>query len=113
MHRGSMLTQADRATDPGSAIPNRRPGKALQVCLLLSLLATEIQAQRPIPPLVKYGKWGVLASSIGLGLLASKAHHRADATFQELESSCIVDSTRCATGADGHYLDPQSEALYQ
>jgi hypothetical protein len=83
--------------------------RILSATIVLVLLAGPTQAQGP---LVKYGKWAVLAGSIGMNYLALRAHNRADDAFNALKAVC-VDRNRCAQAADGRYLDPVSENLYQ
>ena len=77
--------------------------------VLLLLLAGPAEAQGP---LVKYGKWAVLAGSLGMNYLALRSHNRADDAFNALKAVCI-DRSRCDLGPDGSYLDPESENLYQ
>lgn len=77
-------------------------------------LAAQSAAATRIPPVVKYGKWAVLAGSAGLNLLALHNHHLADETFAQLSDICsAADHTRCLTGAGGAYVDPAAEAIYQ
>jgi hypothetical protein len=83
--------------------------RGLSAAVVLLLLAGRVEAQGP---LVKYGKWAVLAGSVGMNYLALRAHNRADDAFNALKSLC-VDRTRCDLGPDGSYLDPVSENLYQ
>jgi hypothetical protein len=96
----------------------------IRVVILLSALGAlavpggRISAQNPaavrIPPVVKYGKWALLAGAAGLNLLALHNHHLADSTFAQLTDICTAaDHSRCLTGADGAYLDPGAEAIYQ
>ncbi|HWN19304.1 MAG TPA: hypothetical protein VNO19_10360 [Gemmatimonadales bacterium] len=86
---------------------------------LLSLLAGRVEAQdlnpavKGLSPAVKYGKWVLLAGSLGMNYLAVLAHNRAEDTFDILEASCSVDNQRCALGPDRTYADPEIEALYQ
>jgi hypothetical protein len=80
--------------------------------ILLSLLAGRVEAQG-LSPAVKYGKWVLLAGSLGMNYLAVKAHNRADDSFDVLELSCTADHARCALGPNGAYADPVTEALYQ
>lgn len=75
------------------------------------LLAGPIQAQG-LSPLVKYGKWLMVAGSAGMNYLAIRAHNRAEDAFDALEARCEVRS-RCAIDAEGQYLDPTTESLYQ
>jgi hypothetical protein len=89
----------------------RRAGQTTVVLALLA--ATAAAAQQPIPPVIKYGKWAVIAASAGLTVLAARAHHRADDNFDLLRQYCFADTSRCDTATDGHYLDSRSEAYYQ
>jgi hypothetical protein len=63
--------------------------------------------------LVKYGKWGLLAASVTMNILARQAHNEADDAFQTITDACFADRTRCATAKNGHYLDPILEGQYQ
>jgi hypothetical protein len=68
------------------------------------------QAQGPV---VKYGKWALLAGAIGMNYLAVRAHDRADNVFDIIEAECSADQQRCALGSGGGYADPALEDLYQ
>jgi hypothetical protein len=81
------------------------------VLLLLLCSARAMAAQRSPAP-VKYGKWAVLATSIGLNILAADAHRDADRVFEEIEARCETDPALCGV-AGGGYVDPVNEALYQ
>ncbi len=85
--------------------------RAAAPALALLLVASTAEAQRSPAP-VKYGKWAVLAGSIGLNILAAEAHRDADRVFEEIEQRCALDPTLCDV-AEGGYVDPVSEALYQ
>lgn len=80
--------------------------------IVLVLLAGRAEAQG-LGPGVKYGKWVLLAGSLGMNYLAVRAHNRADDTFDILESRCGVAQERCALGPNGAYADPEIEDLYQ
>jgi hypothetical protein len=80
--------------------------------LLLIWPARRAEAQG-LSPAVKYGKWVLLAGSIGMNYLAVRAHNRADDAFDALEARCIAITQRCALGPGGNYLDPEIENLYQ
>jgi hypothetical protein len=80
--------------------------------LLLLLVAGRAEAQG-LSPTLKYGKWVLLAGSIGMHYLAVRAHDRAEETFDVLESSCGVAQQRCNLGPRGTYVDPEIENLYQ
>ncbi len=64
-------------------------------------------------PVVKYGKWALLAGAIGMNYLADRAHDRADKAFDIIEAECSTDQQRCALGPGGGYADPELEDLYQ
>lgn len=68
---------------------------------------------RPISPVVKYGKWALLAGSLGMNVAAARAHDASERTIDELESYCEADIARCATLPDGSYVDPAAEGLFQ
>ena len=74
--------------------------------------APAAQAQQS-PPVIRYGKWALAAAAVGLNLLASRDHGRADDAFDQLRSFCFDDFGRCAVGPSGRYLNPASERLYQ
>ena len=75
-----------------------------------------LAGQAPVrrsPPVIRYGKWIALGSSLVFGMLSQAEHVDADRAFSALEDYCLTDQTRCDTGPDGHYLDPVSEGHYQ
>ena len=81
--------------------------------LLLGLgVAPAAQAQHS-PTVIRYGKWVLAAGAVGLNLLASRDHERADDAFDELRSFCFDNFDRCDVGPTGRYLNPASERLYQ
>jgi hypothetical protein len=81
--------------------------------LLTPPLAAQQIAPPGSPPLVKYGKWGLLAASAAMHLLAREAHQRADDDFSFVTDVCSVDRTRCTTLPNGAYADPVLEQHYQ
>lgn len=102
----------------------RTHARRRRIVILLSALGSlatsggGLSAQNPaavrIPPVVKYGKWALLAGAAGLNLLALHNHRLADSTFAELTDICTAaEHSRCLTGTDGAYLDPGAEAIYQ
>ena len=99
-------------------IPARRAIAALLVLTVAPACARHAVAQSPaathIPSAAKYGKWALLAGSIGFNLAALHQHHLADDTFAQLSDLCTgADHARCATGPDGRYVDPVAEGIYQ
>lgn len=86
--------------------------RALIVLMVLVGLAGPVEAQG-LSPAVKYGKWVLLAGSIGMNYLAVRAHNRAEDAFDVLESSCNDAHHRCDLRPDGTYADPAIEELYQ
>ena len=81
--------------------------------LLASPLAAQQSAPQSSPPLIKFGKWGLLAASVAMNLLAREAHQRADEAFSFVADACSIDRTRCTTLPDGSYADPALEAHFQ
>lgn len=81
--------------------------------LLASPLVAQQSAPRGSPPLIKFGKWGLLAASVAMNLLAREAHQRADEEFRFVSDACLVDRTRCTTLPDGSYADPALESHFQ
>ena len=86
-----------------------------RVCsaLLFFLLLGGRAEGQGLSPAVKYGKWVMLAGSIGMNYLAVRAHDRAENSFNALESRCGAVQARCALGPAGSYADPEIEDLYQ
>jgi hypothetical protein len=80
------------------------------VLALFLILAGRLEAQGP---LVKYGKWLLVAGSIGMNYYAVRAHNRAEDSFDALESRCLAVEARCSLGPEGRYLDSEIEGLYQ
>lgn len=76
----------------------------------MMLLGGPAEAQGP---LVKYGKWLLVAGSAGMNYFAIRAHNRAEDAFDTLESRCLTTQARCIVGPEGQYLDPEIEGLYQ
>lgn len=74
----------------------------------------QTRAATHIPTLAKYGKWALLAGSIGFNLQALHEHHIADDTFSQLNDLCTAaEHSRCLTDETGVYLDPVAEGIYQ
>ena len=101
---------------------NRSVGRLITAAAILAVAAPSrpLVAQDSIPPgigairpVVRYGKWALLAAAVGMGLKASSAHHAADNAFNSLESYCFEDTSRCNQQSNGHYVDPISEDYYQ
>lgn len=91
--------------------------RAIVLLAMLAVLAAPLASQQAVPrsspPLVKYGKWGLVAASVVMNLLAREAHQRADEEFAFVRDACTVDRTQCTTLPDGSYADPVLEAHYQ
>ena len=76
--------------------------------------AAQAPAATHIPAVAKYGKWALLAASIGFNLQALHEHRLADDTFAQLNDLCTAaEHSRCLTDASGVYLDPVAEGIYQ
>ena len=78
--------------------------------LLLLLAGGRAEAQGPV---AKYGKWLLVAGSIGMNYFALQSHNRADDAFNALEARCLANHDRCSLGARGQYTDLETESLYQ
>jgi hypothetical protein len=91
--------------------------RSLILLVAFATLAWPLTAQQAAPPgsppLVKYGKWGLVAASVAMHLIARDAHQEADKAFEVVADACAVDHTRCATLSNGHYVDPVLEQAYQ
>ena len=81
--------------------------------LLFGVTFAQAAEAQQSPPLIRYGKWVLAAGAVGLNLLASRDHERADDAFDELRSFCFDNFDRCDLGPTGRYLNPASERLYQ
>jgi hypothetical protein len=86
--------------------------RVLSALFVLLLVTGRAEAQG-LSPAVKYGKWALLAGSIGMNYLAVRAHNRAEDAFDALEAECAVTRFRCDLMPDGVYADPAIENLYQ
>lgn len=84
--------------------------RALTVLLILAALGGRAEAQGPA---VKYGKWLLVAGSIGMNYLAVRAHDRAEDAYDALESRCLAAQERCMLGPGGRYVDQEIESFYQ
>jgi hypothetical protein len=84
--------------------------RTISALLLLLLAGGTAEAQGPV---VKYGKWLLVAGSIGMNYFAVQSHNRAEDAFDALEAQCRVNHARCTLGAEGQYVDPELEGLYQ
>lgn len=87
--------------------------RMLRVAAALLLLGPGLAEAQGSPPLVKYGKWLLVAGAVGMNLAAADAHRTADAAFGQLTDRCTQDQSLCALGDGGAYADPESERLYQ
>jgi hypothetical protein len=84
--------------------------RTLCTLVALLLLGTSAQAQGPV---VKYGKWLLVAGSIGMNYLALRSHNRADDAFDALQAQCFGNHAQCALSNTGQYANPAIEQLYQ
>jgi len=65
------------------------------------------------PFVVKYGKWAMVAASVGMGLKAASDHRAADRDFGRLDRYCSNQPAGCAQFPSGKYVDPKAEGYYQ
>jgi hypothetical protein len=61
----------------------------------------------------KWAKWPALAAAAGLTAAAIVRKDDADQIFNGLQEFCLADEANCRIGADGTYVNPQAEVLYQ
>lgn len=87
--------------------------KAAALVLLAAVVMPAQASAQGSPFWVKYGKWGLLATSVGLNLLGADAHRDADRVFDQLEKRCFAQPRVCAVDGNGGYVDAESERLYQ
>ena len=90
--------------------------KHISLLLLPLLLAATptVAAAQGSPALVKYGKWAVLAASVGFNLLAADAHDDANRVFDQVKARCATpNNARCEVDGAGTYFDPVTEGLFQ
>jgi hypothetical protein len=88
---------------------------------LLFALSNPLSAQqgadsllrRSSPFVVKYGKWALVAASIGMGLKAASDHRAADRAFERLDRYCSDRPDGCPQLPSGRYIDPAAERHYQ
>lgn len=59
------------------------------------------------------GKWTFLAATAGLTTMAAIKMGRADDRLDELQTFCQTAIGICSTGADGAFIDPTAERLFQ
>jgi len=64
-------------------------------------------------PLVHYGKWAAAALAVGFTAMGAHEHQNSNRAFSELLDTCRADPATCTLGANGTYLDPAPEQLYQ
>ena len=89
---------------------------ALALAVGLAAMPMPACAQEESPgsgPLIKYGKWVLAAGAVGMNYLAARAHDRADERFDLLERRCFDDNSLCSLDGSGHYLNGESERIYQ
>ena len=86
--------------------------RAFVVLTCLLAAAPSLDAQGSPAP-IKFGKWALLAGSVGLNVAAANAHADAERSFDAIRTLCGTDQSRCDVDGEGRYLDPLVEALYQ
>jgi hypothetical protein len=60
-----------------------------------------------------YGKWLALAGSVGLTAVAILRNEDADQVYDGLASLCRAGGETCVLNAEGTYVNPEAELLYQ
>ncbi len=67
----------------------------------------------PVSPVVKWGKWVTLGAAIGFTVAGVVQHNHAQDQWNQLLARCNVDNAKCILGADGQYVDKETETLYE
>jgi len=86
---------------------------ALVLAGALAIFAPGPVGAQSSPAPIKYGKWALLGTSLGLNIAAAGAHQDADRIFDDIEDRCTAQPDLCLLGPGGAYLDPEIEGLYQ
>lgn len=97
-------------------------GVALVVYAFLPLCPAAY-AQEPTPPppnarpwiasVSHWGRWVALAGAAGLTTVAIARNHDADDIYGGLQELCRAGGDTCVLNAEGTYVNPDAEALYQ
>jgi hypothetical protein len=88
---------------------------------IVTLVGRPAAAQEAGPPqgrpwfvgVSKVVKWPTLAAAIGFTAAAIVRKDNADEVYDRLQALCLEGSDNCRSGADGTYLNPEAESLYQ
>jgi hypothetical protein len=88
---------------------------------VVTLAGGPAAAQEPAPPpgrpwfvgVSKVVKWPTLAAAIGFTAAAIVRKADADEVYDRLQAYCLEGPDNCRSGADGTYLSPEAESLYQ
>jgi len=86
---------------------------ALLLAAGLVALAPAPAGAQASPAPIKYGKWALLGTSLGLNIAAAGAHQDADRIFEGIRDRCTAQPDLCLLTPGGAYLDPEIEGLYQ
>lgn len=119
MHEGAGRLSSRRQTRPRNGEIGTRNLLAILLVVLLAVSplsaqqGTDSLLRRSSPTLVKYGKWAMVAASVGMGLKAASHHRAADRDFNRLESYCGSQPAGCPQTPSGSYFDPVAERYYQ
>lgn len=60
-----------------------------------------------------YGKWATVGAALGFTVLAAREHQTANDNWSQLLALCARNNAACGQSADGRYVDPSAEQLYQ
>jgi hypothetical protein len=60
-----------------------------------------------------WGKWPMLAGAIGFAAASLAQKSDADQVYDQLQAMCRDASVNCILGANGKYVKPEAEALFQ
>jgi hypothetical protein len=62
---------------------------------------------------VHWGKWLVAGSAVAFTVMGAHEHASSNREFGTLLSLCRANNADCLLGADGRYVNPAAEQLYQ
>jgi len=60
-----------------------------------------------------YGKWLASAAALAFTAMGAHEHDNSNHVFGQLLDMCRADSAACRLAADGRYVNPAAEQLYQ
>ena len=62
---------------------------------------------------VHWGKWLAAGGAVAFTVMGAHEHAHSNRVFNQLLALCRSDNANCLLGANGTYIDPTAEQLYQ